>query len=229
MGELLIKEKSVVVPGEELAGGMDYLPGFGTYRDGNKIIANKLGLVNLEGRAIRVIPLSGKYIPKKGDVIIAKVEDVSFFGWRLDTNSAYSAVLQTKDGTSDFVARGADLTAYYTFGDYIVTKIVNVTPQKLVDVTMRGPGLTKLDEGRIVKVNANKVPRIIGKEGSMVTMIKQYTDCRIIVGQNGIIWIQGSPEGELLAVKTIKEIEEKSHIHGLTEQIKEFLEKNKVR
>lgn len=229
MGELLIKEKSVVVPGEELAAGMDYLPGFGTYRDGNKIIANKLGLVNLEGRAIRVIPLSGKYIPKKGDVIIAKVEDVSFFGWRLDTNSAYSAVLQTKDGTSDFVARGADLTAYYTFGDYIVTKIVNVTPQKLVDVTMRGPGLTKLDEGRIVKVNANKVPRIIGKEGSMVTMIKQYTDCRIIVGQNGIIWIQGSPEGELLAVKTIKEIEEKSHIHGLTEQIKEFLEKNKTK
>ena len=94
---------------------------------------------------------------------------------------------------------------------------------------MKGPGLRKLEEGRIITVNAHKVPRIIGKQGSMVTMIKQYTDCRIIVGQNGVIWIQGSPEGELLSVKTIKEIEEKAHINGLTEMIKNFLENNKIR
>lgn len=229
MGELLIKDKSIVVPGEEIATGMDYLPGFGTYRNKDKILACKLGLLNIEGRAIKIIPLSGQYTPKKGDEIIVRVEDVSFFGWRVDTNSAYSAVLSVKDGTSDFVTRGADLTVYYKFGDYLVVKIINVTSQNLVDVTMRGPGLRKLDEGRIIKVNAHKVPRIIGKQGSMVTMLKQYTDCRIIVGQNGVIWIQGTPEGELLAVKTIKEIEEKSHISGLTEQIKEFLEKNKVK
>jgi len=229
MTDILIKEKSVVVPGEELATGMDYLPGFGTYRDENNIIANKLGILNIEGRAIKVIPLSGQYVPKRGDTIIGKVEDVSFFGWRLDTNSGYSAVLPVKDGTSDFVSRGADLTGYYTFGDYLVTKIINVTSQKLIDVTMKGPGLRKLEEGRIITVNAHKVPRIIGKQGSMVTMIKQYTDCRIIVGQNGVIWIQGSPEGELLSVKTIKEIEEKAHINGLTEMIKNFLENNKIR
>jgi len=138
-------------------------------------------------------------------------------------------MLNVKDGVADFVSRGADLTSYYNFGDYLVVKIINVTSQKLIDVTMKGPGLRRLDEGRIIKVNAHKVPRIIGKQGSMVTMLKQYTDCRIIVGQNGIIWIQGSPEGELLAVQTIKEIEEKSHISGLTEQIKEFLEKSKVK
>jgi len=229
MGKLLLKEKSIVVPGEEIAEGMDYLPGFGTYRDKESIIANKLGVLSLEGRAVKVIPLSGKYIPKKGDTIIAKVEDVSLFGWRLDTNSAYSAVLPIKDATSEFISRGADLTAYYNFGDYIITKITNVTSQKLVDVTMKGPGLRKLEEGRIINVNPYKVPRIIGKQGSMVTMIKQYSDCRIIVGQNGIIWIQGTPEGELLAVKTIKEIEEKSHTSGLTEKIKEFLESNKIK
>lgn len=227
MGKLLLKEKSIIVPGEEIASGMDYLPGFGTYRDQDKIIANRLGLLNIEGRAVKITPLSGQYIPKRGDTIIAKVEDVSLFGWRLDTNSAYPAVLPVKDATSDFISRGADLTSYYNFGDYLITKITNVTSQKLIDITMKGPGLRKLDEGRIIKVNAHKVPRIIGKQGSMITMIKQYTDCRIIVGQNGIIWIQGQPEGELLVVKTIKEIEEKSHIPGLTDWIKKFLEKNK--
>lgn len=228
MGKLMLKEKSIVVPGEEIAEGMDYLPGFGTYRDKDKILANKLGLLSVEGRAIRVIPLSGQYMPKKGDVIIVKVEDITLFGWRVDTNSAYSAVLPLKEATSDFVARDADLRNYYDFGEYMVAKIINVSSQKLVDISMKGPGLRKLEEGRVIEVNAHKVPRIIGKQGSMVTMIKQYSDCRVIVGQNGRIWIQGSPEGELLAVKAIKEIERKSHISGLTDQIKEFLEKNKV-
>lgn len=227
MGKLLLKDKSIVVPGEELAEGMDYLPGFGTYRDKEFIIANKLGLLNIEGRAVKIIPVAGQYIPKKDDTIIGKVEEVSFFGWRIDTNSAYSAVLSVKDGTSDFIARGADLTKYYTFDDYLVVKVTNVTSQKLVDLTMKGPGLRKLETGRIIKVNTHKIPRIIGKQGSMVTLIKTHTDCRIIVGQNGVIWIQGQPEGELLAVKTIKEIEKNSHVPGLTEKIQKFLEKGK--
>lgn len=228
MGKLMLKERSVVVPGEAIASGMDYIPGFGTYRDKDDIIANKLGLLNVEGRAVKIIPLSGRYMPKKGDTIIVKVEDIFFSGWRVDTNSAYQAVLSLKDATSDFISRGADLTAYYNFGDYLLASIVNVTPQKLIDITMKGPGLRKLEDGRIIKVNPHKVPRIIGKQGSMVTMIKQYTDTRITVGQNGVIWIQGTPEGETLAVQTIKEIEEKSHIPGLTDKIKGFLEENKV-
>ena len=42
-----------------------------------------------------------------------------------------------------------------------------------------------------------------------------------------MIWIKGSPEGELLAEKAIKLIEEKSHLEGLTEQVDQFLDKNK--
>ena len=105
-------------------------------------------------------------------------------------------------------------------------KIINVTTQKLVDVTMKGPGLRKLHGGRIFYVNTNKVPRIIGKKGSMISMVKQYTDTKMIVGQNGVIWLQGEdPKMELLAVETIKKIEDESHISGLTDKIKVFLEK----
>lgn len=225
MGKLLLNDKSIVVPGEEIATGMDYLPGYGTYREKDKIIANILGLLHMEGRAVKVIPMSGQYIPKRGDVIIAKVIDVSFSGWRVDTNSAYSAMLSLKDATSDYIARGADLTRYYNVGDIMVCKIINVTSQKLVDVTTKGLGLRKLKGGRIIHVNTNKVPRIIGKQGSMVSMIKQATDCKIIAGQNGLVWMEGLPEKELIAVKTIKMIEKESHLSGLTDRIKAFLEK----
>ncbi len=227
MTEEKVKENEVVAPGEEIVSGMGYLPAYGTYRDGDKIRANKLGIVHLDGRAIKLVPLSGKYLPKRGDVIIGKVFDVTYSGWILDTNSAYRAMLGLKEATSDFIRKGADLTKYFNFGDYLVAKILNVTSQNLIDLTMDGPGLRKLEAGRIIKVNPNKVPRIIGKEGSMVSMIKAETNCRITVGQNGVIWVSGSPKEELIAVSMIRKIERESHISGLTERIKAEIEKAK--
>ena len=226
MSEIMVKDKEISVPGETLAVGMDVLPGAGTYRNGDKIMANRLGLVAIDGRTIKLIPLSGRYTPKTGDTIICKVIDVSFSGWRLETNSAYSAMLSMKDATSEFIQRGANLTQYYDLGDYIVGKIVNVTSQKLIDVTLKGPGLRKLKGGRTIEVDSNKVPRIIGKQGSMVMMIKDYARCNITVGQNGLVWIDGDPISEQLAIQAIRKIEKESHMSGLTEKIKLFLEQN---
>ena len=224
MGKLLVENKAIVTPGEELAEGMDFLPAEGTFRDKDKIISSGLGLVNVNGRVIKTISVSGKYIPKTGDTIIAKVTNILMSGWILDIDSAYSAVLSVKEA-KDFIRRDADLTKYYNIGDYIVTDVVMVTSQRLVDASMKGPGMRKLIGGRIIKVNTHKVPRIIGKKGSMVSMIKNATGCNILVGQNGLVWINGSPENEIIVVKTIKKIEQEAHIGGLTDRIKTFLEK----
>src|SRR3972149_532829 len=107
---LLVKEKEIVVPGEVLAEGMDNLPGAGTYREGDKILAGRFGLTNLDGRAVKLIPLSGKYIPYTGDTIICQVFDITFSGWRVETNSAYPAMLSMKDATTEFIRKGADLS-----------------------------------------------------------------------------------------------------------------------
>lgn len=227
MSELMVKDKDIVTPGEILADGMDFIPTYGTFREGEHIIASRLGVVHIDGRVIKLIPLSGKYLPKRGDVIIGKVIDIMMSGWRVELNSAYSAMLPLKDATSSFIAKGDDLTKIFNFGDYLVTQITNVTSQNLVDLTMKGPGLRKLSPGRIIKVAPNKVPRIIGKQGSMVSMIKQATTCQIIIGQNGVVWIEGTPENEAIAVATIRKIEAESHMSGLTDRIKEYLEKTK--
>jgi len=229
MSNINVKDKDIIVPGEVLATGMDNFPGMGTYREGENIIASRLGLASIDGKTIKLIPLSGRYSPKKFDVIICKVIDVSITAWRLDTNSPYHAMLTLKEATSQFIERGADLTQFYDIGDHIACKIINVTSQKLVDVTMKGPGLRKLRGGRIIKVTSNKVPRMIGKQGSMVFMIKEATKCDISIGQNGVVWIDGTPENELLAVKALRKIEEESHLSGLTDRIKDFLEKDKAK
>lgn len=226
MTELLVQNREIVVPGQSLCKGMDYLPGNGTYRHNEDIRAKRLGLVSVEGRGIKIIPLSGKYMPKKGDHIIGKIIDIAMSGWRLETNSAYSAMLSLRDASNEFIAKGADLTQIFNIGDHLMCEVTQVTSQKLVDVSMKGPGLRKLAGGRIIQVNPHKVPRIIGKQGSMISMVKRALNCNIAVGQNGLIWIDGEPLNERKAIEIIRKIEQESHLSGLTEKIKQHLTEN---
>ena len=225
MSKLLVNDKDVVVPGEVLAEGMEFLPSFGTYRAKEEIIASRLGMVNIDQKVIKIVPLSGKYMPREGDVVIGKVFDINFAGWMTDINCAYSSLLGLKEGTSAFVEKGDDLTRFYAIGDYIVAKISLVTSQKSINLTTKGPGLRKITGGRVINISPMKVPRVIGKKGSMVEMIKEATKCNIVVGQNGLVWIDGEPEKMIVAEKIIRKIDEDAHQEGLTDKIKQMLEK----
>ena len=226
MIKLLIKEREIVVPGQELAEGMEYLPSSGTYRDQNKIISNKLGVVSVNKNIIKVIPLTGRYMPKVDDVVIGRVLEIGFYGWSVDIGSAYPATLSIRDAT-EFIDKEEDLTKYYDYGDIIAARVNKVTRYKSIDITTKGPGLRKLIGGKVIEVTPSKVPRMIGKQGSMISMIKDYTGCNLLVGQNGIVWVKGtSLEKENLVTKMIMKIEQESHIDGLTDKIKNLLEKN---
>ena len=74
-----------------------------------------------------------------------------------------------------------------------------------------------------MKITPSKVQRLIGREGSMIEMIKDKTKTQIIVGQNGIVWLKG--EKESLAVKAVLTIENESHTVGLTDRVSQLLDK----
>ncbi len=173
--KILVQDKNVVVPGDILAEGMDYLPAVGTFREGERVIAAQVGVVNIDNRLIKVVALGGPYIPKRDDVVIGKVTDMSYSGWFIDIGYAYDASLSLKDGTTEFVERGSELSRFYDLGDFVITKITNVTRTKYIDLTMKSPGLKKLVGGKIISVVSSKIPRIVGKQGSMITMIKEQT------------------------------------------------------
>lgn len=224
MTEIKVKDKDIVVPGETLATGMDFLPASGTYREEDQIISSQLGIVSINKRLIRVIPLNGRYIPKEGDIVIGKVTNVGFGLWFVDIGYAYEAGLSIRDATS-FIERGADLTKFYDFGEMLVAQVVKVN-RSTIDLSTKGPGLKKLKGGKIIQIIPSKVPRVIGKQGSMISIVKEKTKCNILVGQNGRVWISGEdPKMELLATRAIIEIEKNAHKSGLTDHIVSFLDK----
>jgi exosome complex component RRP4 len=99
-------------------------------------------------------------------------------------------------------------------------------PQLSVDE----PGLGKVTRGQIIKITPTKIPRVIGRKGSMISMIKQETGCHILLGLNGVILITGKTlEDEQLAMMAIRKIEEESHTSGLTDRITQMIRAEKMK
>ena len=217
------KERQIIVPGEVIITGNEFLPGEGTYRDGEDVVAGKYGIVSIQEKQVRIIPIPGAYYPRRGNTIIGTVVDITFNGWLIDFWGAQNAFLPVSE-VPRYINRN-ELREFLDFGESIVVKVWDVKSRG-IDVSMKMRGFGKLDKGMIIEVNSNKVPRIIGKEGSMVKIIKEATGCEITVGQNGKVWISGnSSKNEIMTKKIIAFIIKNSVIDGLTEKVEKFIEK----
>jgi len=222
--ELFVNERELVIPGQTLAKGLDYLPSSGCFRDNNEVKAKLLGLVRLKDRFVSIVPLAGVYIPKPGDGVIGFVKDMQTSLWVIDINSPYDSIMLLGQAVDEYIdLNKTDISMFYDIGDVIYAKVLSVSKSKSVHLTMNDYRARKLIGGRIMKITPSKVPRLIGREGSMIEMIKDKTKTQIIVGQNGIVWLKG--EKEALAVKAVLTIENESHTVGLTDRISELLEK----
>ena len=61
----------------------------------------------------------------------------------------------------------------------------------------------------------------------MVKMVRDSTFTKIIVGLNGLIWLDGIPENVIVAMEALRIIEEEAHLEGLTDRISKYLESRK--
>jgi len=222
------ERRQIATPGDLLAEG-DYIAGENTYKEGNRIYAARIGLVEYEDKKVSVVALRAFYIPRVGDTVIGTVVEVGFSGWTVDINAPYLAILRASDVLNrPFKPQKNDLTEVLDVGDLVVAKIVSYDRTHNPQLSVDEPGLGKITRGQIVKITPTKIPRVIGKKGSMISMIKQETGCHIILGHNGIILITGkSLEDEELAMMAIHKIEEESHTTGLTDRILQMIRKEK--
>jgi exosome complex component RRP4 len=222
------EKKQLVTPGDLLAEG-DYNAGSNTYKENNKIYASRIGLADCNNKQVNVVALRSFYFPKVGDIVIGTILEVGFNGWTVDIKAPYTALLRASDVLSRaFKPQNDELSQVLSGGDLIVAKIASYDRAHDPQLTVGEPGLGKITRGQITKVTPTKIPRVIGKKGSMISMIKKQTNCQIILGVNGVILVTGkNPDDEELALAAIQKIEDESHTSGLTDRITQFLEEEK--
>ncbi|MGY5864573.1 MAG: exosome complex RNA-binding protein Rrp4 [Candidatus Thorarchaeota archaeon] len=215
------KKREVVVPGQLLADGR-YRASFGTYDEDGKIFSSLVGLAELRGNTVKVVALEGAYIPKEGDLVIGLIHIVAGNNWKVDIGGPYGASLHANNALRR--PYSDDISEYMDIGDVISAEIITYDRNSGPFLGMKGSGLTVLTDGMVLEVSPAKIPRIIGRRGSMINMINDHLKIQTIVGQNGRIWIK-APNTEILrlAIKAFRIIEAQAHTSKLTDRISSML------
>jgi len=225
---VFFERREIVTPGDLLAED-GYTPGENTYEENGKIYATRIGLVEYHNRKVSVVALKAFYLPRVGDVVIGKVVEVSINGWLVDINAPYLAMLRSSDVLRrSFRPQKDELSSIFDVGDLIIAKIIAFDRTRNPLLTVHEAHLGKIHRGQIIEITPTKIPRVIGRKGSMINMLKRETGCEIIIGQNGLILVRGkSREDEQVAIMAIRKIEEEAHTSGLTDRVTEFIRKEK--
>jgi len=178
-----------------------------TIIEGGKTYATVMGLVD-EAKG-SFIPFESVWHPKMDDQVVGVVETERNGVSIVDLNSPFKGLLILKHSTLEL-----------RVGD-IIEAIVMAVKRESERVMIMLARPKRLYGGRLLFVNVAKVPRIIGRESTMITQLIRGTKSNIQVGMNGVIWLKdGNVE---LAVTAINKIQEEAHTSGLTEQIAKLL------
>jgi len=198
--------------------------------DGKRIISTTIGLSDVSTDNVRVISLTGIYMPKIDDLVIGRIESIFGSSWFADINSCYQGMLLGQDvfGRGSYPTTG-EMKNRLDKGDIIFAKIANFDRQREPLISIADKNLGKIDSGELIKISPSKIPRLIGKQGSMIQTIEGSTNASITVGQNGLIVVScDETNGLLKALTAIRMIDEQAHIINLTDRVKKMLESDGV-
>ncbi len=195
----------LVVPGEVVTDQRVKL-GPNVFVEGGKVYAKVVGLAEISNGVARVIPLEGRYVPKPGDSVIGIIVDVKIPGYDVDINSPYSAFLPRDQIAGDV-----------QYGDVIVATVKHV--DEVRNALLENASVLK--GGEVITIRPTRVPRVIGKRGSMLNVLKDLTGVSILVGANGRIWISGANAD--IVKDAIFMIEREAHTTGLTDRVTKFI------
>ena len=199
-------KRKYVIPGDVVTSG-PFRPEQNVILEGNDIIATAVGISEIYDDSVKVIPLTGKYLPKIDDLVIGKVVSHTSLSWELDINSCYIGFLPAQDVFGrDFSTHADELSSKLKTGDLVAARIANFDRTRDPLITISDRDLGKIDDGVLVKISTSKVPRLIGKKGSMIQMIENGTNAAVTIGQNGWVVVSCETDEGLSKIAKAKEM-----------------------
>ena len=215
-----------VLPGDVISNGSSSLKQ-NVILEGDKLVSTTIGFTEINDGAVDVIALTGLYISAVDDLVIGKIVSHNALSWEVDINSSYRAMLPASDiFGKDYSPSRDDLSLKLIIGDIILARIVNSDSKRPL-ITINGQNLGKIDDGELIKISPAKVPRLIGKHGSMIQSIEESTGASITIGQNGwVIFKSDNPISLKNAIASIKMADLILHDDNLEEKIQNMLDEN---
>ena len=216
-------KRRYVIPGEIVARG-NVRADLNVVRVEDKLVATRVGMAEIGHDTARVVALSGPYIPRIDDLVGGKILDYSAFAWEVDINSCFFGILPAASVFGrDYSPAKDSLTDKLKVGDMIAARIIAFDRTRDPLLSISGPGLGRIPRGQVVRISPAKVPRLIGKKGSMIKSIEVGTRCRMLIGQNGVVIIVGAAEDVLKAASAVNLVEQEAHSADLTEKVQSVL------
>jgi len=221
-----MSESQFVLPGDVIITG-DYRPEQNVVLDGNRLMSTAVGFSEIKDNSVTVAPLTGLYTPKTDDLVIGKIVSHNALSWEVDINSYYPGILTAFDiFGKDYSPSRDDLSLKLNTCDIILARIANVGSRDPL-LTIIGENLGKIDAGELVKISPAKIPRLLGKHGSMIQSIEASTNATITVGQNGFIILKCDDSAGLQkAIASIKMIGMTHDDANLEEKVQNILDEN---
>ncbi len=221
--------RRIVVPGDQLEDDVDVREPFVVVHGGRKL-ATVVGLVSYKDSKPHFVPLESVYMPKPGDVVIGLVTGVGVTNWFVDINSPYTAILNIQDFLGRPFNPAADEPGrLLKVGDYVKAKVAAFDRTRSPLLSVQGEGLGRITEGRVIDISPAKVPRVIGRKRSMISILEEETGCRVFVAVNGRVHVVcGSRELEDVLFVAIKTIEREAHKSGLSERVRRIIREEKM-
>ncbi|KAI9298852.1 hypothetical protein K502DRAFT_362071 [Neoconidiobolus thromboides FSU 785] len=184
-----ILDGKVVTPGDVITTDLTFMRGFGTYKDGDCIRSSVAGTVGVLNKLITATSLRARYSGEIGDVVVARITEVSQKRWKVDVNSRQDGILllssvilpggvQRRKSESDELKMRQLLSE----GDLLVAE-VHAFYGDAISLHTRSIKYGKLRNGCLVQIP----PLLVQRSRSHFALLS--CGVNVIFGLNGYIWV----------------------------------------
>jgi exosome complex component RRP4 len=192
--------QSLVVPGQAITEGDDFLRGHGSYikyryeedtgARHTVLVSCVAGQVERINKLVSVRPYKGPYGGEVGDLVVGRISAVESKRWKVSMNGSRDAVLQLsavnlEDGEQRMRTHqdALQMRSVFEENDLLSAEIQNIGADGQISLHTRSMKYGKLENGLLIEVPA----ALIKKLAHHYVTLEWGID--VLIGRNGFIWI----------------------------------------
>lgn len=186
----------LVVPGQVIAEGEDFLRGHGTYvekmENKERLVASVAGHVERVNKLVSVIPVAASlYHGNVGDLVVGRVVAVQATRWKVTLGDSHRAAALPLSGVHlpggvqrvRTLQDSREMRLLFQEGDLVSAEVHNVHSDGTLVLHTRSLRYGKLENGCVVSVP----PSLIARRKNHFW---DHDNMTLLLGTNGCIWVQ---------------------------------------